>query len=79
LTFPPGFDQQVAGKIAQYFQGKSFKSFAALNVIYGGENLGVVNVESNMKCVFGSSFEKKREIEALLKPFCLLLGFVIKP
>ncbi len=78
IAFPKGFDRGSAEHIKQYFSTKGFKSFASINIIHGGERLGVVNVESNQPFVFGKTEENKKEVEALVKPFCLLLGFVIK-
>jgi hypothetical protein len=69
----------LQSEINQYFSTKAFKSFAVLNVIYGGARLGVINVESNRQSVFGTSMEKKEEVKSMIKPFCLLMGFLIKP
>ncbi len=59
-------------------EGKKFKSFGCLNILRAGRQLGIVNVESNYPHVFGKTESEKREITALLHPFCLLLGRVIK-
>jgi len=79
VPFPQGFDHVLQSEINQYFSTKAFKSFAVLNVIYGGARLGVINVESNRQSVFGTSMEKKEEVKSMIKPFCLLMGFLIKP
>ena len=81
IVYPSGVEAKVADDIREYFHLKwtDFKSFACLNIVGQGNQLGIVHVESNMESVFGSSEEKKQQIMSLLQPFCLLLGFVIRP
>lgn len=79
LTYADGVPAEVREQIGQYFKGrKSFQSFACLNIIYGGKQVGLVNIESNKPNIFGVRQEHKDELEPLLFPFCLLLGFLIQ-
>jgi hypothetical protein len=69
----------VREQIGAYFQGRTtFQSFACLNVAFGGRQVGLVNIESSHRDIFGANQEHKAELEALLFPFCFLLGFLIE-
>jgi len=78
MSFPSGLSEKTISAIEAYFRKKSsFKSFASLGIIYAGRWIGIVNVEANMTSIFGKTDQKKDEVASLLKPFCLLLGFVL--
>lgn len=80
IEYAKGIDSGVVSEIKNYFEGKraDFKSFACLNIVGGGKQLGIVHIESNNEFVFGKSAEKQEEILSLLQPFCLLLGNIIE-
>lgn len=79
LAYAEGVPAEVKDQINSYFKGrKSFQSFACLNIVYGGKQVGLVNIESNKPNIFGEKQEHKDELEALLFPFCFLLGFLIQ-
>jgi len=78
VEFPTGFDPAVKAEIKAYFASKRFQSFASMTIIHRGEKCGVVNIESNAEYVFGRREEEQKELAGLIKPFSLLLGFVVK-
>jgi hypothetical protein len=79
LEYAKDTDPGVVEESKKYFEGKreDFKSFACLNILGGGKQLGIVHIESNTEFIFGKSKNKTEEILSLLQPFCLLLGNVI--
>jgi len=79
MAYALGVPGGIREEIRNYFKGrKSFQSFACLNIVYGGRQVGLVNIESNQLAVFGNNQEHKDELESLLFPFCFLLGFLIE-
>jgi hypothetical protein len=79
LLYADGVPVEVRNQIDTYFKGrKSFQSFACLNILYGGRQVGLINIESNRPNIFGKKQEHKDELESLLFPFCFLLGFLIQ-
>jgi hypothetical protein len=67
----------ITQALDSYFETKEFRSFASLNIVRRGKQLGILNVESNRTRVFGRTSEEKKEFSSLLHPFCLLLGELI--
>jgi hypothetical protein len=79
IKFAKRVPQSTAAEMREYFVAKSFRSFGSLNIVGRGKQLGIVNVESNLSHVFGRTQDEKKRVTALLHPFCLLLGEVVKP
>lgn len=79
IRYGKDIPSEVIGEMSEYFTNKNFRSFGSINIAGGGKQLGVVNVESNFTHVFGKTQAQKKEIVALLHPFCSLLAFVITP
>jgi hypothetical protein len=77
VVFSAGLGKETIDKIKAYFKRKSFKSFACLNIARGGKQIGVLNIESNQKWVFGETQAEKDEVERFLLPFSLLLGYIL--
>lgn len=70
--------KSIKDQIKAYFKARrTFKSFACLNIVYGGKQLGLVNIESSRNNIFGLNQTDKELFESLLFPFCLLIGFLI--
>jgi len=78
ISFPPKIPDETKAKIKDFLQRKSFRSFASISILHGSDRLGVVNIESNRGYVFGNSEQDKVNVDNSLRPFCYLLGFVIK-
>ena len=77
IEYPEGVPKEVRAQIGTYFGSRTtFKSFACLNILHGSRQVGVVNIESSRPNIFGINQEHKEELEALLFPFCFLLGFL---
>jgi|GEM_PF-3375892 len=78
IRFAKKVPPNVVREMREYFESKNFRSFGSLNIVGQGKQLGIVNIESNLTHVLGRTREEKKQIMALLHPFCLLLGEVIK-
>ncbi len=78
LEFPRGVPAATGKAISDYFRQKSLKSFLSMAIISHGAVCGVLNVDANQTGVFGRDKQAQEEIIKMLKPFCHLLGFLIK-
>jgi hypothetical protein len=78
LEFPRGVPEATVKEIKEYFAQKSIRSFLSLTIIGHGAIRGVLNVDANQPGVFGREKQAQEEIRKMLKPFCHLLGFLIR-
>lgn len=78
LEFPRGVPEATAKTIRAYFAQKPIGSFLSMTIFSHGAACGVLNVEANQAGVFGRDKPAQEEIIKMLKPFCHLLGFLIK-
>jgi hypothetical protein len=78
ITFPPGTGEDIKKEMQEYFASKrgSFRSFASLRVVGGGQAVAVVNVDCSEQNVFGRNDADKLEIVEYLFPFCSILGIL---
>lgn len=78
IQYPAYLSATLRSEIKVYFKKMRFKSFASLNVTKSGNHVGIVNVDANVKCLFGKTEAEKDQVRHLLGPFCVLLGFLVE-
>jgi len=80
-AFQPRVPASVQAGIKAFLRKKAFQSFASVCIRCGRDDIdqiGVVNIESSKKNVFGVTEEEHRKVDNLVRPFCYLLGLVIR-
>lgn len=79
LSYADAIPFEIREEISVYFKKRrTFESFACVNIVYGGRQVGVLNIECSTKNIFGRGQKHKDELQSLLFPFCFLLGFLIE-